>query len=240
MFNMKSGTLKFIINASLDTLPTRANLVQWGKRTSDLCKLCLNNSNPDIQGRRKETTAHILNGCKVSLNQLRYTWRHNNILHYICQKIDKEKFTFYADLPNHQLPNGGTIPENLCTTNKRPDLVIIDERKQEITIFELTVPLETNIETAHTQKQEKYSSLTQEMPDKKVKIIPFEIGSRGYISRANKVNLRTLNSFCKDTSLKTFSENISNIAQMSSFYIFNNRNTYEWDPNTPPIKPVFN
>ena len=43
-------------------------------------------------------------------------------------------------------------------------------------ISELTVPLETNIETAHTQKQEVYSSLTQDMSDKKVKIIPFEIG----------------------------------------------------------------
>ena len=57
MFNMKSGTLKFIVNASLDTLPTRANLDQWGKRTSDHCKLCLNISNPDIQGRRKGTKA---------------------------------------------------------------------------------------------------------------------------------------------------------------------------------------
>ena len=29
MFQLKSGTLKFMINASIDTLPTPANLKRW-------------------------------------------------------------------------------------------------------------------------------------------------------------------------------------------------------------------
>ena len=39
MFDLKKGTMKFLLNACLDTLPTKTNLLQWGKTTSDLCKL---------------------------------------------------------------------------------------------------------------------------------------------------------------------------------------------------------
>ena len=31
MFNLKKGTLKFLLNSCLDTLPTQTNLLQWGK-----------------------------------------------------------------------------------------------------------------------------------------------------------------------------------------------------------------
>ena len=40
IYNLKKGTMKFIINAALDTLPTKSNLLQWGKATSDKCKQC--------------------------------------------------------------------------------------------------------------------------------------------------------------------------------------------------------
>ena len=57
MYDMKKGTLKFLLNACIDTLPTAANLQKWKKSTSDQCKLC----------RARETTCHILNNCQVSL-----------------------------------------------------------------------------------------------------------------------------------------------------------------------------
>jgi len=31
MFNLMKGTLKFLLNSCLDTLPTQINLLQWGK-----------------------------------------------------------------------------------------------------------------------------------------------------------------------------------------------------------------
>ena len=58
MFQLKAGTLKFMINASIDTLPTPANLHRWKYSPSDKCKLCGN----------KGTTNHILNICKVMLD----------------------------------------------------------------------------------------------------------------------------------------------------------------------------
>ena len=36
-------TFKFILNASLDTLPTNHNLFLWKKRPSPICSLCNNN-----------------------------------------------------------------------------------------------------------------------------------------------------------------------------------------------------
>ena len=49
MFNMKKGTLKFLMNASLDTMPTQVNLLQWGKVASDHCKLCVG-AEPPFRG----------------------------------------------------------------------------------------------------------------------------------------------------------------------------------------------
>ena len=141
-FDLKKGTMKFLLNACLDTLPTKTNLLQWGKTTSDLCKLCLD-ANQDLQGRRKETTHHILNGCKVSLNQQRYTWRHDNILKYICENVDSEKYQLNADIDGYSLPGGGTISPDLCVTPEQPDIVIHNRLTNKLCIFELTVPFET-------------------------------------------------------------------------------------------------
>ena len=69
MFNLKNGTLKFLLNSCLDTLPTaQTNLLQLGKSASDLCKLCLQ-AGAELQGRRQETTNHILTDCKVALHK---------------------------------------------------------------------------------------------------------------------------------------------------------------------------
>ena len=42
MFQLKSGTLKFMLNTSIDILPTPANLKRWKYGASDKCKLCGN------------------------------------------------------------------------------------------------------------------------------------------------------------------------------------------------------
>jgi len=57
-------------------------------------------------------------------------------------------------------------------------------------IFELTVPLETNIKNANTQKMNKYENLIKDITTRDVSVHPFEIGSRGYISPSNKANLK--------------------------------------------------
>ena len=110
MFNMKQGTLKFLLNTAIDTLPTAANLKCWKKSSCDLCKLC----------KRRQTTDHVLNACKVSLDTGRYTWRHNCVVNYFVNSCD-DKYTVYSDLPGHTAPGGGSIPTELCVTAEKPD-----------------------------------------------------------------------------------------------------------------------
>ena len=75
IFDMKKGTMKFLLNTAIDTLSTGANLVRWNKNTSDKCALC----------KCKETTLHILNGCKVSLEKISLASQQHNQLYFpIC------------------------------------------------------------------------------------------------------------------------------------------------------------
>ena len=54
-------------------------------------------------------------------------------------------------------PGVGTIPTELCVTNLKPDIVIIDEHQKVLHIFELTMPLNHNIELRHSEKMKKYA-----------------------------------------------------------------------------------
>ena len=71
---------------------------------------------------------------------------------------------------------------------------------------------------------------------------PFEIGSHtGYISRENKESLAKLHKFCKtDIKLKQFRKNISAIAVLGSYYIFNNRNIESWHKPSEYMQPPMN
>ena len=68
------------------------------------------------------------------LNTKRYTWRHNNIVNFIVNNVDK-RYQVYSDLPGWEAPGGGTIPPNLCVTNLKPGIVIVDNEKKNLHIF---------------------------------------------------------------------------------------------------------
>ena len=229
MYNLPKGTMKFLLNSCLDTLPTLANLHQWNKSPTDRCPHC----------RNRQNTFHILNCCSTYLNQGRYTWRHNNILHYIISLLNKNIYTVYSDIPGFSTSSNGTIPANLCVTSLVPDIVIVDERKKTVDIFELTVPFDTRIDEAHRIKSEKYNHFISDInSDYTTKVVPFEISSRGQVSRPNRERLRELHKFTdKSLKLKDFVNNISSIAIASSYYIFVSRKEPVWS-NTPTISPI--
>ena len=116
IFNLPRGTMKFSLNSAIDTLPTKVNLKLWGKMTNDKCRC----------GRR-ETINHILNGCDHSLKEGRYTYRHDSVLKYISDCLDKTKYTCFVDISGCQTPTGGTLSPNLVVKELRPDIVIIDK-----------------------------------------------------------------------------------------------------------------
>ena len=226
-FNLKKGTLKFILNSTLDTLPTNANLLQWKKSVSDKCGLC--------NGR--QTNVHVLSACPVALQQKRLTWRHDCIVNYIAKCVDKQKFKMYADIPEFQTSAGGTLTPDILVTSERPDIVIIDGKKNTINIFELTVPFEHNVDIRHSDKTNKYAYMKEEITKYKPNIEPFEIGARGYITKENRSRLKTIYSYCtKDITLKHFEQNVAKLAMDGSRYIYLCRNQTEWV--SPPLLSV--
>ena len=135
IYTLPKGTMKFVLNSSIDTLPTKVNLKQWVKLTNDKC-FC---------GRR-QTLNHILNCCDRSLNEGRYTFRHDNILHCINQCIDKQKFQCYIGIDGEQTAAGGTLPPSLVVSNLKPDIDIVDEKKKTVSLlFQLNTGLKCQV-----------------------------------------------------------------------------------------------
>ena len=217
MYDLKKGTLKFLLNASIDTLLTAANLKRWKKSPSDLCKVC----------KRRQTTAHVLNGCKVALDTGRYTWRHNCVVSYIVNNVDP-KFTVLSHLPGHTAPGVGSIHPELCVTALKPDIVILDREKKKIHIYELTCPGEKYIDTRHLEKSNKYAHFTTDITEYKCTVSCFEVSSKGFLTKRNHTTLKTLHSFIKPGITKSqFKLNISAISLTASHHIFICKN----DPN---------
>ena len=115
----------------------------------------------------------------------------------------------------------------------------MEKKTKTLAIFELTVPGETRITTAHKLKLQKYAHFESDIQTYRVSVYPFEIGSHtGYISRENKDILAKLHKFCKrDIKFKQFKNNISSIAVLGSYFIFNNRNLESWHTPSEYIQP---
>ena len=229
VYNMPRGPMKFVLNASLDTLPTLANLSQWGKRTNNKCRCGT-----------KETLNHVLNCCQLALTEGRYTYRHDCVLNYIASCLDTDKYKCYMDIPGHQTTNGGTLPPDVAVSTLEPDIVIVDRNNKKAAIFELTCPPEHRIETANTLKLNKYSHFNSDQHEMQVAVDAFEVGSKtGHLTKDNKARLAKMHKYCKKgIKLKQFVSNISAITILGSYYIFNCRSQVLW-PDMPPILAPF-
>ena len=175
-YEMPRNLLKFALNASIDCLPTKANLKRWNKTTSNKCRLCAN----------VETTTHIISSCQVALKQGRFPFRHDSVLSCLVHDLDKNRFQVYADLDGFRTASGGTVPPNVLVTAERPDLVIIDHEAKDIAIFELTIPHENRIETSQTIKTKKYEAMVNSISTRwSWSFDTLEIGCRGLITEKN-------------------------------------------------------
>ena len=181
--NIPKGVLSFALKACSNGLNTPDNLKRWGIRKTNKCELCKCSSSLE----------HILNWCPVALNEGRFTWRHNSVLNHFAitiKKIPMPNLEILADLPSLWL-NGGTIPSDILTTSFRPDLVILNRSQKTIELLELTCSFEKNIEMAHLRKAKKYNDLKKDLEGVgwRVHLIPFEVVSRGQITKRNKDSL---------------------------------------------------
>ncbi len=194
MFNLPKGLLSFATRAAIDVLPTGDNLKIWGKSDKVNCELCGNRS----------TLLHVLNGCTTALNQGRFTFRHNAIISFLVGFLKEnvsEAIKVYSDIQGCTV-NGGTIPAHIVPTAEKPDIVCVNAKEKSISILELSVPFETNIDKARSYKSNKYSNLITDIENAgyKCHLICFEVGSRGLITSNNKGQLKKN---CKNCKCKT-------------------------------------
>ena len=75
---MPANLTSFCLASTYDTLPSPTNLKRWRITTEAMCTLC----SKDVC-----TTAHILGACKVALQQGRYTFRHETVLHQVIEAL---------------------------------------------------------------------------------------------------------------------------------------------------------
>ena len=226
--NVPRGIMSFALNSVTNTLPSPDNLKRWGKRVVSKCPLCQNTG----------TLEHILNFCPIALNQKRYNYRHDSVLNHLASVIIANKpdnIEVYADIPGLDL-NGSTIPPDILVTLSRPDLVIINRSIKSVYVLELTCSFERNITAAHQRKTTKYTSLKTDIESAGFTcvLLPFEIGSRGYVTRQNKSNL--INIFIKHeinaNALKCIKQ-LSKISLLCSFCIFHAYKEPSW--RSPPF-----
>ena len=213
------------MNAGLNTLPTFDNLKRWGKRVNDRCPFCGN----------VQTLLHVLSNCGISLDQGRYTWRHNSVLNSIIALLHPALgplFKLYSDMPGFEAPHGGTIPPHILVTNLRPDLFIVSENLKKAIVIELTCPWDPNVQHSHTYKQEKYSPLVADLSQCfTVFHYSVEVTVRGQITKDNQNRIRAFVFRCCDTPGKLAGKIIkdsSKAALLASFSVFCARKEPSW------------
>ena len=70
--------LSFVLNATVESLPTNTNLFKWGKRPSPSCPLCLG---------EHQSLLHSLNNCPTAMTLRRYSARHNEVLQVLSSFV---------------------------------------------------------------------------------------------------------------------------------------------------------
>ena len=98
--------------------------------------------------------------------------------------------------------------------------------------MELTVPFETNIDSAHCRKLYRYASLKSDLETNGWTVIhePIDVGARGLITKENKNRLTNLVRMCNsNVSVKNILMSLSKSSILSSFSIFYSRHEATWN-----------
>ena len=108
--NIFNFTIMYLNN----TLSNMSNVHIWGYSENRLCVL----------GHQVQTLGHVVAGCNVSLNEGRYTWKHNSVLQVIANSLTRFCSNLFVDLPS--FPSSCIV----MGEQERPDVVIVKQRKQ--------------------------------------------------------------------------------------------------------------
>ena len=224
--SLPAGQLSF---AGIDLLPTPATLSRWRIVCDPSCNLC---QAPHC------TVHHVLNCCPVSLEQGRYTWRHDSVLaqlfHILRSNLEIGTIQIYADLPGLRASDSppATVPHNIIETSARPDIVIIKE--DVVTLIELTIPINTKdgLLNARNRKQAKrnYIELLGDLHARGfiADLETVEIGSLGHFSAESINSIHSILENLNGRVVQNLMLSLSKIAISCSRSIFNCRGQSVW------------
>ena len=135
--NLPKNILNFSIRYINNSLPNRTNLTKWGISPTSDCSFCL----------QPESLLHVVAGCTKYLDEGRYTWCHNSILHFLASSFQSIKnSSLYLDITGFISPCA-LAGDSLCLDQL---LVTCDKC---LYILELTVGFESNLRNNSHRKQ---------------------------------------------------------------------------------------
>ena len=153
----------------------------------------------------------------------------------LIQPYLKEGIVLFSDLPGHQAPHGGTIPPHILVTALKPDNSLFNQLSEEVIVFYLICPWDSNIARSHAYECEKYSSLIAYLSQSYVvsffSVFPF---FRLHVARLIKKSF--LFKCCTGTGRdvpKPLIRVSSKAALLSSYSIFPARREPTWENPAP-------
>ena len=174
-----------------------------------------------LLGLLPETLLHVVAGCKVYLEQGRYTWRHNSVLNFLATSLKVvEGSSMYADIP------GFPSPSITTGHDLRPDL-LLHTKDNCLYILELTIGFETNLNNNAERKHLKYSQLVSDLRSqyKSVTFVNLTMSSLGIYANSCLSFLEMCDSLSIDNHHKRFLiSKLSTISIRTTYYIFCCRN----------------
>ena len=214
---VQSKLPKNIFNFSVrylnDTLPTNSNLSRWGKVDCANCSKC---------GER-ETLKHVVAGCRVYLEDTRFDWRHDSVLHFLASTFSALQNTkVYADIPGYENPEW-------ITDEQRPDMLLerTDGELRSLTVLELTAGFETNLETNAERKDRRYSELVTRLQNDfdTVRFVNLSMSCMGFFWNTSDELDNVMKEFGMTDTVRKFNfKRMCEIAIRTSYYIFCRRN----------------
>ena len=204
--NIYSYSIRYLNN----TLANNTNLKRWGKTNSSTCPL----------HDHDQTLGHVIGGCKKALEEGRYNWRHDSVLHAIASALKAlDSLNIYCDVESF------LSPSIVTGDTYRPDIVVTKD--DQVFVIELTVGFETNIAKNSLRKAEKYKIILGQLTRqfRSVKFVNLSMGSLGVIGH----DTFTLEAMFTAVGLKREATSylirkVINIAIRTSYYIFCCRN----------------
>uniref|UniRef100_A0A914Q7V0 Reverse transcriptase domain-containing protein n=1 Tax=Panagrolaimus davidi TaxID=227884 RepID=A0A914Q7V0_9BILA len=167
----------FIHRARLDLVPLNGGTKKWFTRDQS-CRKCKY---------KCESLSHVLNCCDP--NKPTMTKRHDAVVHRLVDGFKKRQ------RKSQQILLDQIIPQTSSTL--RPDITILDERKKEAIIIDVTIPYENfpkSFVSARDRKYEKYTEIKKELQNLGYNVFldAFIVGSLGGYDPENYKCLKSL------------------------------------------------